>query len=66
MMTHSHLLDSLPMSTRLAVIGGDGIGPEVVAAGLEVLDAVVSRDGGFALQVDHLDWGRTATGAPAR
>jgi 3-isopropylmalate dehydrogenase len=29
------------MSTRLAVIGGDGIGPEVVAQGLEVLDAVL-------------------------
>src|ERR687890_2390388 len=29
------------MSTRLAVIGGDGIGPEVVAVGLSVLDAVL-------------------------
>ncbi len=29
------------MSTRLAVIGGDGIGPEVVAVGLRVLDAVL-------------------------
>src|SRR5919112_5685793 len=29
------------MSTRLAVIGGDGIGPEVVDVGLEVLDAVL-------------------------
>jgi 3-isopropylmalate dehydrogenase len=29
------------MSTRLAVIGGDGIGPEVVAVGLQVLDAVL-------------------------
>ncbi len=27
--------------TRLAVIGGDGIGPEVVAEGLKVLDAVL-------------------------
>ena len=42
---------------RIASIPADGIGPEVVAAGLEVLDAAVSRDGGFALQVDHLDWG---------
>ena len=42
---------------RIASIPADGIGPEVVAAGLEVLDAVVSRDGGFALLVDHLDWG---------
>jgi 3-isopropylmalate dehydrogenase len=29
------------MSTRLAVIGGDGIGPEVVEVGLRVLDAVL-------------------------
>ncbi|MDQ3503473.1 MAG: 3-isopropylmalate dehydrogenase, partial [Actinomycetota bacterium] len=29
------------MSTRLAVIAGDGIGPEVVGAGLQVLDAVL-------------------------
>ena len=29
------------MSTRLAVIGGDGIGPEVVAEGLKLLDAVL-------------------------
>ena len=29
------------MTTRLAVIGGDGIGPEVVAEGLKVLDAVL-------------------------
>ena len=29
------------MSTRLAVIGGDGIGPEVVGVGLQVLDAVL-------------------------
>ena len=29
------------MSTRLAVIGGDGIGPEVVEVGLRVLDAAL-------------------------
>jgi len=29
------------MSTRLAVIGGDGIGPEVVEVALQVLDAVL-------------------------
>ncbi len=29
------------MSTRLAVIAGDGIGPEVVAEGLKVLEAVL-------------------------
>jgi len=42
---------------RIAAIPADGIGPEVIAAGLEVLDAVAARDGGFALTVDHYDWG---------
>ena len=27
---------------RIAVIGGDGVGPEVVAAGMGVLDAAAS------------------------
>jgi len=29
----------------IAVIGGDGIGPEVVAEGLKSIDAVVGADG---------------------
>jgi 3-isopropylmalate dehydrogenase len=32
-------------SARIAVIGGDGIGPEVVAEGLKVLNAAVAPDG---------------------
>ena len=44
-------------SYRIASIPADGIGPEVIDAGLEVLDAVASRDGGFKLVVDHYDWG---------
>ena len=42
---------------KIAAIGGDGIGPEVIAAGLEVLAACAKRDGGFALDVTHFDWG---------
>ena len=42
---------------RIASIPADGIGPEVISAGLEVLDAVAARDGGFSLIVDHYDWG---------
>ena len=42
---------------RIASIPADGIGPEVIAAGLEALEAVSARDGGFALDVTHLDWG---------
>ncbi|MGR3756000.1 MAG: tartrate dehydrogenase [Tranquillimonas sp.] len=42
---------------RIAAIPGDGIGIEVVAAGLEVLEALAGRDGGFALEVEEFDWG---------
>ena len=42
---------------RIAAIGGDGIGPEVVAAGLEALAACAERDGHFTLDVQHFDWG---------
>ena len=48
------------MTTRrykIAAIPGDGIGTEVVAAGLEVLAAVAEREGGFALDVTPFDWG---------
>jgi tartrate dehydrogenase/decarboxylase/D-malate dehydrogenase len=41
---------------RIAAIGGDGIGPEVVAAGLLVLDAVALRDG-FELAIESFPWG---------
>ena len=42
---------------KIASIPADGIGPEVIAAGLEALDAVASRDGGFTLDVTPFDWG---------
>lgn len=42
---------------RIAAIPADGIGPEVISAGLEVLDAVASRSGAFTLVVDHYGWG---------
>ena len=41
----------------IAAIPGDGIGPEVIAAGLEVLEACARRDGGFQLDVTTFDWG---------
>jgi tartrate dehydrogenase/decarboxylase/D-malate dehydrogenase len=44
-------------SYRIAAIPGDGIGTEVVAAGVEVLRAIAARDGGFTFHVDHFDWG---------
>ena len=42
---------------RIAAIPGDGIGPEVIAVGLEVLKVCAERDGGFDLKVEHFDWG---------
>jgi tartrate dehydrogenase/decarboxylase / D-malate dehydrogenase len=41
---------------RIAAIPGDGIGPEVIAAGLEALDALTRRDGGFSLRVERFPW----------
>ena len=41
---------------RIAAIPADGIGPEVIDAGLEVLEALAGR-AGFALDVDRYDWG---------
>jgi tartrate dehydrogenase/decarboxylase/D-malate dehydrogenase len=42
---------------RIAAIPADGIGPEVIAAGLQALEALSHRDGGFALDVTAFDWG---------
>ena len=42
---------------NIASIPADGIGPEVIAAGLRVLDAVSERDGSFALNVTNFPWG---------
>ena len=41
----------------IASIPADGIGTEVIKAGLQALDAVAERDGGFSLDVTHFDWG---------
>jgi tartrate dehydrogenase/decarboxylase/D-malate dehydrogenase len=41
---------------RIAAIPGDGIGTEVISAGIEALEACARRDGGFNLAVDRLDW----------
>ncbi len=42
---------------RIAAIPGDGIGQEVIPAGLDVLAAAAERDGGFKFQVETFDWG---------
>jgi len=42
---------------KVAVIGGDGIGPEVIAEGVKVLNAVAELDGSFAFDFTHYPWG---------
>jgi tartrate dehydrogenase/decarboxylase / D-malate dehydrogenase len=42
---------------RIAAIPGDGIGKEVIAAGIEVLEALAAREGRFAFHFDRFDWG---------
>jgi tartrate dehydrogenase/decarboxylase/D-malate dehydrogenase len=42
---------------KIAAIPADGIGTEVIAAGLEVLQALSRLDGGFKLEVEHFPWG---------
>jgi tartrate dehydrogenase/decarboxylase/D-malate dehydrogenase len=42
---------------RVAVIPGDGIGPEVIPEAVSALDAVARADGGFAVEVESFGWG---------
>ena len=42
---------------RIAAMGGDGIGPEVVAAGVAALKVCAERDGQFKLEFQDFDWG---------
>ncbi|WP_201864595.1 tartrate dehydrogenase [Microvirga soli] len=44
-------------SYKIAAVPGDGIGKEVIAAGVEVLQALAERDGGFKLDFESFDWG---------
>ena len=40
---------------KIAAVPGDGIGVEVIAAGVEVLQAL-SKKSGFELDFKHFDW----------
>ncbi|GAA3751601.1 tartrate dehydrogenase/decarboxylase/D-malate dehydrogenase [Spinactinospora alkalitolerans] len=46
-----------PRTFRIAAVPGDGIGPEVVAAGRRVLDALAAETGAFALEWTEFPWG---------
>ncbi len=41
---------------KIAAIPGDGIGTEVIAAGLAALEVLAGRDRGFRLEVEHFPW----------
>lgn len=42
---------------RIAAIPADGIGPEVIAAGLQVLETLEKRVGDFKIHTQTFDWG---------
>ena len=42
---------------KIAVIAGDGIGPEVIAEGIKVLNRAAELDGGFKFEFTHFPWG---------
>ena len=42
---------------RIAVVAGDGIGPEVLAEGIKVLEKVAELDGGFKFEFTYFPWG---------
>ena len=44
-------------SYAIAAIPGDGIGAEVIQAGIDVLMALTERDGSFQLRIETFDWG---------
>lgn len=46
-----------PKVHRIAAIPGDGIGREVIAAGIEALRAVEEREPGFRLDFETFPWG---------
>jgi len=50
---------------KIAAIGGDGIGPEVTAAGCRVLEAAAAADGGFGLEFGGSTGAASSTAAPA-
>jgi tartrate dehydrogenase/decarboxylase/D-malate dehydrogenase len=49
-------LDKTVRHYTIAVIPGDGIGQEVISAGLEVLSVLSQREKDFTLQLKHFPW----------
>ena len=42
---------------KIAVIAGDGIGPEVIAEGVKVLQHIASLDENINFEFEHFPWG---------
>src|SRR5438874_6801533 len=42
---------------QIAVLPGDGIGPEVITESVQTLEALAELHGGFRLETKHFDWG---------
>lgn len=42
---------------KIAVIEGDGIGPEVISQGIKVLEKIASLDNSFKFDFTYFDWG---------
>ncbi|OIK12263.1 tartrate dehydrogenase [Bacillus sp. MUM 13] len=42
---------------KIAVIAGDGIGPEVLTEGIKVLEKAAELDGSFEFEFSHFPWG---------
>ena len=50
--------ESITMKTyRIAVIAGDGIGPDVLAEGIKILETVARMAGTFSFEFTHFPWG---------
>ncbi len=53
-------------SYKIAVIAGDGIGPEVIREGVRVLECVSALDGGLKFEFTHFPWGRDTISKTAK
>lgn len=53
----NHVIKDIMRTHKIAAIPGDGIGKEVISAGLEALAVLAECSGEFELNVDHFDWG---------
>jgi len=41
---------------QIAVLPGDGIGPEVITESVKTLEVLAALHGGFRLETEHFDW----------